>query len=49
VDQEGVYQGIVDIDQINESIRTMRSDAVTRAREGLASDRGDGKVGSVSE
>jgi osmoprotectant transport system ATP-binding protein len=49
VDQEGVYQGIVDIDQINESIRTMRSDAVARAREGLASDRGAGEVGSVSE
>ena len=38
VDGDGAYQGIVDIDHINETIRTMRSDARARAREGLAND-----------
>lgn len=38
VDSHGVYQGIVDIDQINDAVRTMRSSAVARARESLAND-----------
>ncbi|GAB3259384.1 ABC transporter ATP-binding protein [Arthrobacter pigmenti] len=38
VDAHGVYQGVVDIDQINDAIRTMRSTAVARARESLADD-----------
>src|SRR5699024_3824936 len=32
VDEHGRYQGVVDIDQVNESIRTMRSSAVAEAR-----------------
>lgn len=32
VDEGGRYQGVVDIDQINEAIRTMRSSAVAEAR-----------------
>ncbi|HEY4616115.1 MAG TPA: betaine/proline/choline family ABC transporter ATP-binding protein [Citricoccus sp.] len=32
VDEEGRYQGVVDIDQINEAIRTMRRSAVAEAR-----------------
>ncbi len=35
VDAAGAYQGIVDIDQINDAIRTMRSEARARARSGL--------------
>ena len=35
VDSHGVYQGVVDIDQINEAIRAMRDTAVARARAGL--------------
>ena len=35
VNARGEYQGIVDIDSINEAIRTMRTDARARAREGL--------------
>ncbi len=35
VDSRGEYQGIVDIDHINEAIRTMRTDARARARAGL--------------
>ncbi|GAB3526497.1 betaine/proline/choline family ABC transporter ATP-binding protein [Arthrobacter monumenti] len=38
VDSHGVYQGIVDIDQINDAVRTMRSSAVAKARESLAND-----------
>ena len=38
VDATGAYQGIVDIDQINEAIRTMRTAARARAREGLQGD-----------
>ncbi|GAA4778797.1 ABC transporter ATP-binding protein [Citricoccus nitrophenolicus] len=32
VDEDGRYQGVVDIDQINESIRSMRASAVAEAR-----------------
>lgn len=32
VDDMGAFQGVVDIDQINEAIRTMRASAVTEAR-----------------
>lgn len=35
VDAQGTYQGVVDIDQINEAIRAMRDTAVERARAGL--------------
>jgi osmoprotectant transport system ATP-binding protein len=35
VDATGVYQGVVDIDQITDAIRSMRSEAVARARERL--------------
>jgi osmoprotectant transport system ATP-binding protein len=35
VDGDGVYQGIVDIDHINEAIRSMRTAARARARAGL--------------
>lgn len=35
VDDDGIFQGVVDIDQINETIRTMRATAVTEARAGL--------------
>ncbi|MBM6621721.1 betaine/proline/choline family ABC transporter ATP-binding protein [Micrococcaceae bacterium RIT802] len=35
VDGHGAYQGVVDIDQITEAIRTMRSTAVARARAGI--------------
>jgi osmoprotectant transport system ATP-binding protein len=35
VDSRGVYQGVVDIEQINEAIRAMRDTAVARARAGL--------------
>ena len=45
VDSAGAYQGIVDIDQINEAIRTMRTDARARAREGLLADEAAGEVG----
>ncbi|WP_051442220.1 ABC transporter ATP-binding protein [Arthrobacter sp. H14] len=38
VDSHGVYQGIVDIDQINDAVRSMRSSAVAKARESLAND-----------
>ncbi|WP_035767937.1 ABC transporter ATP-binding protein [Arthrobacter castelli] len=38
VDSRGVYQGVVDIDQINDAIRTMRSTAVAKARESLTDD-----------
>ena len=38
VDSTGAYQGIVDIDHINEAIRTMRTAARARAREGLQGD-----------
>ncbi|MBA3528151.1 MAG: betaine/proline/choline family ABC transporter ATP-binding protein [Propionibacteriaceae bacterium] len=42
VDSAGAYQGIVDIDHINEAIRTMRTDARARARQGLLVDEIDG-------
>ncbi len=45
VDSAGAYQGIVDIDHINEAIRTMRSDARARSREGLYDDSPDGDAG----
>jgi len=35
VDDEGVFQGVVDIEQINEAIRSMRVSAVREARAGL--------------
>ncbi|WIY82965.1 hypothetical protein [Propionimicrobium sp. PCR01-08-3] len=35
VDDRGVFQGVVDIDQINEAIRAMRVAAVRQARVGL--------------
>ena len=35
VDDKGAFQGVVDIDQINEAIRAMRASAVTEARAGL--------------
>src|SRR5690606_12656484 len=35
VDDEGVFQGVVDIEQINEAIRSMRASAVREARAGL--------------
>jgi len=35
VDDDGVFRGVVDIDQINEAIRTMRASAVSEARAGL--------------
>lgn len=35
VDDTGAFQGVVDIDQINEAIRTMRASAVSEARAGL--------------
>lgn len=35
VDDNGAYQGVVDIDQINEAIRTMRASARSEARAGL--------------
>ncbi|GAA1533462.1 MULTISPECIES: betaine/proline/choline family ABC transporter ATP-binding protein [Brevibacterium] len=38
VDEHGRYQGVVDIDQINEAIRTMRSSAVAEARTEFASE-----------
>jgi len=38
VDRDGGYQGIVDIDHINEAIRRMRTDARARARAGLLTD-----------
>lgn len=38
VDDHGRYQGVVDIDQINETIRTMRSSAVAEARTEFASE-----------
>jgi len=38
VDSTGAYQGIVDIDHINEAIRTMRTEARAKARAGLADD-----------
>ncbi|GAA1853470.1 ABC transporter ATP-binding protein [Brevibacterium marinum] len=38
VDEHGRYQGVVDIDQINEAIRTMRSSAVAEARTEFTSD-----------
>ncbi len=41
VDSTGAYQGIVDIDHINEAIRTMRTDARARARKGLLDEPGD--------
>ncbi len=40
VDAAGSYQGVVDIDQIGEAIRTMRTDARDRARRGLLDDGG---------
>ncbi len=36
VDEQGRYQGVVDIEQINESIRSMRRSAVTDARSSLS-------------
>ncbi|MBA3418514.1 MAG: betaine/proline/choline family ABC transporter ATP-binding protein [Geodermatophilaceae bacterium] len=39
VDAAGVYQGIVDIDHINEAIRGMRTAARAKARAGLVEDR----------
>jgi len=41
VDADGAYQGIVDIDHINEAIRGMRTAARAKARAGLAEDRDD--------
>ncbi|MGI8693342.1 MAG: betaine/proline/choline family ABC transporter ATP-binding protein [Geodermatophilaceae bacterium] len=41
VDADGTYQGIVDIDHINEAIRGMRTAARAKARAGLAEDRDD--------
>ncbi|MBA2552995.1 MAG: betaine/proline/choline family ABC transporter ATP-binding protein [Geodermatophilaceae bacterium] len=41
VDADGTYQGIVDIDHINEAIRGMRTVARAKARAGLAEDRDD--------
>ncbi|GAB3301118.1 betaine/proline/choline family ABC transporter ATP-binding protein [Epidermidibacterium keratini] len=38
VDRNGAYQGIIDIDSINESIRSMRSDVRTRQRAALPAD-----------
>jgi len=38
VDSTGAYQGIVDIDHINEAIRTMRTEARAKARAGLPID-----------
>jgi len=38
VDATGAYQGIVDIDHINEAIRTMRTEARAKARAGLSPD-----------
>ena len=35
VDDDGVFQGVVDIDQITDAIRSMRAAAVTEARAGL--------------
>jgi len=35
VDDDGAFQGVVDIEQINEAIRTMRASAVQEARAGL--------------
>lgn len=35
VDDQGTFQGVVDIDQINEAIRSMRASAVHEARAGL--------------
>ena len=35
VDDNGVFQGVVDIDQITEAIRDMRAAAVSQARVGL--------------
>jgi osmoprotectant transport system ATP-binding protein len=43
VDSTGAYQGIVDIDHINEAIRTMRTAARARAREGLLNGRAAGE------
>ncbi|WP_341727818.1 betaine/proline/choline family ABC transporter ATP-binding protein [Brooklawnia sp.] len=39
VDDHGVFRGVVDIDQINETIRAMRAAAVQQARAGLEDDR----------
>lgn len=36
VDDNGTYLGVVDIDQINQAIRSMRTASVASAREGLA-------------
>lgn len=40
VGPQGAYQGIVDIDQINEAIRSMRDASVLKERAGLAEDAG---------
>jgi osmoprotectant transport system ATP-binding protein len=48
VDDAGIYQGVVDIDQINESIRSMRSAAVARARRGLDDDEDPDDTGGES-
>ncbi|MGM0930011.1 MAG: betaine/proline/choline family ABC transporter ATP-binding protein [Actinomycetota bacterium] len=45
VDSRGVYQGVVDIEQINEAIRAMRDTAVTRARAGLGELAESGQAG----
>lgn len=45
VDAKGIYQGVVDIEQINEAIRGMRSSAVARARAGLAEGAEAGNIG----
>ena len=38
VDRDGAYRGIIDIDSINESIRSMRSDVRSRQRAALPAD-----------
>lgn len=44
VDDRGTYQGIVDIDQINEAIRSMRNAAVAKSRADLTSADQPGEV-----
>jgi osmoprotectant transport system ATP-binding protein len=44
VDDRGHYQGVLDFDQLNEAIRSMRSDAVATARTEFAD--GDGSAGA---
>ena len=44
VDPAGSFQGVVDIDQIGEAIRTMRTDARARARRGLLDVEGGGEA-----